>query len=191
MAGGGRAGPVIGLAVCTVVQDVLAWPSVVVAEGRKTAWRFGREFFEDRLRNQFLSFEVAEVADQGGLVSGAAPPHPDGRALRLHRVLVNRTLRIEVRMIRHSKLFQVTLQTLKFVSFELADPSFNSELALHGQVLVLVGGDHHEGVVLLPIVLDVTYNEQFIRNRLLIKGFVMKIITGTISNQAKLTISDY
>jgi hypothetical protein len=58
-------------------------------------------------------------------------------------------------------------------------------------VLVLVGGDHHEGVVLLPIVLDVTYNEQFIRNRLLIKGFVMKIITGTISNQAKLTISDY
>jgi hypothetical protein len=29
---------------------------------------------------------------------------------------------------------------------------------LHGQVLVLVGGDHHEGVVLLPVVLDVTYN---------------------------------
>jgi hypothetical protein len=85
---------VVRLAVGAVVEHVLAWPSAAAAEGRKTAdggrgkvWRVGQ---------QLLGLEVAEVADEGGLVAGAAATDADGRALRLDPVgvLINRLIRL-------------------------------------------------------------------------------------------------
>jgi hypothetical protein len=45
---------------------------------------------------QLLGLEVAEVADEGGLVAGAAATDADGRALRLDPVgvLINRLIRL-------------------------------------------------------------------------------------------------
>ena len=80
----------VGLAVCTVIQHVLTHSSAVAVEGRKTARRARRVVVVvgrcRRRRDQLLRLEVAEVADEGGLVTGAAPSYPDRRAFRLHSV---------------------------------------------------------------------------------------------------------
>ena len=59
-------------------------------EGRKTARRARRVVIVvgrcRRRRDQLLRLEVAEVADEGGLVTGATPSHPDRRAFRLNSV---------------------------------------------------------------------------------------------------------